>query len=88
MDGGKQVESIRRWESKNTLNSPLSQNYGSCLEFFIQNDLVYENSWTDYGNPREYSLCPSLGRFLLNCPNEIAEQLQKIKDAYYCELPF
>lgn len=83
-----QVESIKRWESKNVLDSPLSQNYGSCLEFFIQNNLVYESSWTDYGNPREYSLCPSLQDFLLNCPNEIAGKLQKIKEKYYCELPF
>ena len=40
------------------------------------------------GNPREYSLCPSLQEFLFNCPVEIAEKLQKIKDAYYCDLPF
>lgn len=86
--GEKQIESIKRWESKNMLNSPLSENYESCLGFFIHNNLIYESSWTGYGNPREYSLCSSLGRFLLNCPNEIAEQLQKIKDAYYCELPF
>lgn len=86
--GEKQIESIKRWESKNMLNSPLSENYESCLGFFIHNNLIYESSWTGYGNPREYSLCPSLERFLLNCPNEVAEQLQKIKDAYYCELPF
>lgn len=86
--GEKQVESIKRWENKNVLDSAPSQNYESCLEFFIQNNLVYETSWTSYVNPREYSLCPSLQDFLLDCPNEIAGKLQKIRDAYYCELPF
>ena len=52
-----------------------------CLEFLVQNNLVYESDWTSYGNPREYSLCPSLQEFLFNCPAEIAEKLQKIKDA-------
>lgn len=83
-----QVESIKQWEDKNTLDSSLSKSYGSCLEFLIQNNLVYESDWTSYGNPREYSLCPSLQEFLFNCPVEIAEKLQKIKDAYYCDLPF
>lgn len=83
-----QVESIKQWEDKNTLDSSLSKSYGSCLEFLVQNNLVYESDWTSYGNPREYSLCPSLQEFLLNCPVEIAEKLQKIKDAYYCDLPF
>lgn len=30
----RQVESIKQWESKYTLDSVLSSNYGSCLEFF------------------------------------------------------
>ena len=83
-----QVESIKQWEDKNTLDSSLSKSYGSCLEFLVQNNLVYESDWTSYGNPREYSLCPSLREFLFNCPAEIAEKLQKIKDAYYCDFPF
>lgn len=83
-----QVESIKQWEDKNTLDSSLSKSYGSCLEFFVQNNLVYESDWTSYGNPREYSLYPSLQEFLFNCPVEITEKLQKIKDAYYCNLPF
>lgn len=83
-----QVKSIEQWEGKNTLHSVLSSNYGSCLEFFVQNNLVYESSWTSYGNPREYSLCPSLREFLFNCPVEITGELQKVKDACYCDLPF
>lgn len=61
----KQIENIKDWEAKNTLSPSLSENYGSCLQFMIQNHLVYETSWTSYGNPREYSLCHSLQDFLL-----------------------
>ena len=59
-----EIENIRQWESKNTLDSTLSNNYGSCLEFFVQNELVYASSWTSYGNPREYTLFPSLQELL------------------------
>lgn len=83
-----QIEDIKQWESKNSLDSMLSNNYGKCLEVFIQNDLVYESNWTSYGNPKEYTLCPSLQKFLLTSPSEFAETLRKIKDAHYCEIPF
>ena len=83
-----EIENIRQWESKNTLDSTLSNNYGSCLEFFIQNELVYASSWTSYGNPREYTLFPSLQELLFNCPHKIMEELQKVKDAYHLDLPF
>ena len=66
-----EIKNIRQWESKNTLDSTLSSNYGSCLEFFIQNELVYASSWTSYGNPREYTLFPSLQELLFNCPHKI-----------------
>lgn len=83
-----QIESIKQWENKNTLDSVLSSNYGSCLGFFVQNDLVYASSWTSYGNTREYTLCPSLQEFLFSCPEEIVAELQKVKDAHYYDLPF
>ena len=83
-----EIKNIRQWESKNTLDSTLSSNYGSCLEFFIQNELVYASSWTSYGNPREYTLFPSLQNLLFNCSQEIMEELQKVKDAYHFDLPF
>lgn len=83
-----QIESIKQWEDKNSLDSALSNNYGSCLEFFVQNDFVYASSWTSYGNTREYSLCPSLQRFLFNCPTDLVEELQRIKDTHYSALPF
>ena len=83
-----EIENIRQWESKNTLDSTLSNNYGSCLEFFVQNELVYASSWTSYGNPREYTLFPSIQELLFNCPHKIMEELQKVKDAYHLDLPF
>ena len=83
-----QIESIKQWEDKNSLDSTLSSNYGSCLEFFVQNDFVYASSWTSHGNTRQYSMCSSLQNYLFNCPTEIVEELQKVKDAHYCDLPF
>lgn len=83
-----QIRNIQQWESKHSLDSTLSSNYGSTLQFLIQNNLVHESSWTSYGNPREYSLYPSIRNLLFNCPKEILEALQTIKDKYYQELPF
>lgn len=83
-----QIEDIKLWENKNQLDSELSSNYGSCLELFVQHDLVYESSWTSYGNPRQYSLCPSLQEFLFNCPKEVLEETQNVKQAHNFELPF
>ena len=48
-----QIESIKQWESKKTLDSVMSDNYGGCLELFKQHNFVYESSWTSYGNPRD-----------------------------------
>lgn len=83
-----QIKSIQHWESKNSLDSTLSSNYGSSLQFLIQNDLVYESSWTSNGNPREYSLYSSMRKLLFNCPKEILEELQKIKGEHCAEFPF
>lgn len=83
-----EIISIKQWEDINHLVSILSDNYGSCLQFFIQNDLVYESAWTSYGNPKEYTLCHSLQEFLYNCPVDIAERLQGIKDHYCTDFPF
>lgn len=82
-----EIENIRQWESKNTLDSTLSNNYGSCLEFFVQNELVYASSWTSYGNPRVYFIPFSTGA-PFNCPHKIMEELQKVKDAYHLDFPF
>lgn len=76
-----EIENIRQWESKNTLDSTLSNNYGSCLEFFVQNELVYASSWTSYGNPREYTLFPSLqellGQSQILCKRRNAVQIEQ-----------
>lgn len=77
-----QIESIKQWERNNMLDSVLSDNYEKCLGFFIKNDLVYESSWTSYGNPRGYTLCLSLQEFLINCPIEVDKELKKIKDMH------
>ena len=83
-----EIECIKKWESKNFLNSELSSNYGNCMEFFVQNDLVYESDWTSYGNPREYSLYPSLRELFFDSPEGLIDALQSIKNANYLELPF
>lgn len=83
-----QIKSIKQWESNNTLDPVLSDNYGSCLELFKQNNLVYESSWTSYGNPREYTLYSSLQNLLFNHSDEFAEELQRVKDEHHFDLPF
>ena len=83
-----EIASIMQWENKNSLKPVLSSNYGCCLEFFIQNKLVYESDWTSYGNPRTYSLYSSLCDLLFNCPTEIKEELQKVKQEYITIIPF
>ena len=83
-----QIKNIQQWESKQALDSTLSENYGSCLELFKQNDLVYESSWTSYGNPREYTLCTSLQNLLLNHFGEYVQELQQVIDKHHLDLPF
>ena len=83
-----QIKNIQQWESKQTLDSTLSENYGSCLELFKQNDFVYESSWTSYGNPREYTLCTSLQNLFLNHFGKYVQELQQAKDNHHLDLPF
>lgn len=83
-----QIKSIEQWERKHTLNPVLSANYGSCLELFRQKNLVYESSYTSYGNPREYTLYSSLQNLLFNHSSKFAPELQQVKDEHFCDLPF
>ena len=83
-----QLDSIKQWEIKNSLDDALSADYESCLNLFICNDLVYEIDWTSYGNPREYKLYPSLQNYLLNCPKEMTDQLQQIKEEHIIKVQF
>jgi len=81
-----QIEDIIEWERENALNSELSDNYSRCLEFFIRNSLVKESSWTSYGNPREYTLLPSLQELLFKHGELYAEDLKKVKETHRCSL--
>lgn len=82
-----QIEDIRRWEKKYNLWDTLSSNYQKCLNSFIINKFVYESDFTEYGNPREYTLYNSLIELFSN-NNEFIEELDSIKEKYYLDLPF
>lgn len=84
-----QIADIKQWEDKNSLQSYLSENYGSCLQFFIENKLVYASDFTSHGNAREYRLQKSLKNFLFNGKIPFAEDLVTVKEKYKGpELPF
>lgn len=83
-----QIEHIKSWESKHDLDCTLSSNYGSALDIFIEHNLVYESSWTSYGNPREYSLCASLKIYLFSQGFQYIDELLKAKQDHTDELPF
>ena len=74
-----QIKNIKVWESKQDLDSTLSANYGSCLNVFIEHKLVYESSWTSYGNPREHCLCASLKIYLFGQDLKYTDKLMKAK---------
>jgi hypothetical protein len=83
-----QIKDIKKWQSKCNLDSTLSDNYGSCLGVFIENDLVYVSSCTSYGNPREYTLCLSLRTYLLGQGFQYIDEIIKAKQDHTLELPF
>lgn len=83
-----QIKSISSWESKNSIINILSENYSSCLSYFIREDFVYPSSWTEYGNVRGYTLNNSLvSLFLENCA-QLLDELNRVKEDYYLDLPF
>ena len=82
-----QISDIKAWELEHTLEDTLSKNYGKCLAKFIDNNLVYESSWTSYGNPREYTLHRTI-KSLLASEFPYASDLEKVKEKYYFDLPF
>ena len=85
-----QIERIKKWEGKYSLLRSLSENYTQCINYFIDNKLVYESDWTSYGNAREYTLCPSLKEYLFYHFDEIYDDIIRVKKAIYLdlELPF
>lgn len=87
-----QIDDIKHWEDKCFLPCLLSENYLKCINFFIDNKLVYESDWTSYQNPREYTLHKSLKEYLF-CHSEeiqprISEFISKLQQSYASELPF
>ena len=76
-----QIASIKAWEVKNDLvmACPLSENYNSCLKLFIDNHLVYVSSLTSNGNPREYTLCTSIRKYLQGCDFSYSSEIEDIK---------
>ncbi len=84
----KQIENIEEWEIQNNLFPTLSEQYEYCLQFFIKNNFVYETSWTEFENPREYTLHSSLQKFLSECPQEYIEELHTTKKTYNFDIPF
>jgi len=83
-----QIADIKAWEAKNSLDPTLSDNYGKALGSFIQNRLVYESAWTSHGNAKEYSLCSSAKKWLLQNPPEMRDLLASVKKTHTFELPF
>lgn len=84
----KQIEHIKIWEGKNSIEIRLSENYGNCLSLLVQNHLVYDSDWTSYGNPREYTLCASLKNYLLSRQFPYTDELIAIKHKYLLEQSF
>lgn len=72
-----QIESIRMWERENRLWSKLSDNYKTCIEFFILNDFIYKSRCGD-----EYYLCPSLQELLFNNSTPYRAYLSKCKQLH------
>lgn len=83
-----EIDSIKEWEAKNSLDSVLSENYESCLCFFANNRFVFESAWTSYGNPKEYTLCKSLRELLLSGHFPFLDEIGVIKSNNIFELPF
>lgn len=77
-----EIDSIKKWESFNDLTADLSLNYDKCLNFFIDNELVYPCSWTSENNVREYALYPSIKKYLSNKPKELMEKIKKEKEEH------
>ena len=83
-----QIADIEQWENRNGMDAILSLAYGKCLEFFIDNNLVYASAWTSYDNPKEYTLYASLQNCLFAPSSEYSNLSKEIKEEYLYPLPF
>ena len=83
-----QITDIKEWQSNNILNDKLSNNYGSCLNKFVNNNLCYPSDYTSNGNPRAFTIHKSLVEYFENVDDFIKIELTNIKDKNTVELPF
>lgn len=83
-----QVNDIKSWESKHSLEELLSKDYSKCLNKFVENNFVFESSWTSYGNPREYTLHKSIKSYFFSKDFLYDNELEANKEKYHFELPF
>lgn len=83
-----QIKSIHQWESNNCLDGSLASTYSAHLNQFVENQFVYESDWTDHGNAREYTLCPSLKNLLLSADFPYVSELEAVMNAHKVTLPF
>lgn len=83
-----QIKGIQQWEDTFCLDDTLSSTYSACLNRFAENMLVYESAWTDHGNVKEYTLCPSVKSFLFDSNFPYWSEVEKIMEAHNNRLPF
>ena len=86
-----QLDSIIKWERKNSLDNFLADNYLKCLNVFIGNSLIYESKWTSYGNLLLYSIKKSLKTYLFRNATSnrlLMSKIKRIKNKHIDDLPF
>ena len=83
-----QIKHIQQWEDKYSLDDSLSSSYSRCLSLFADNRLIYESNWTDHGNVKEHTICPSLKNYLLDPSFPYMEEIESLMKAHYFQLPF
>ena len=83
-----EIQKIRAWESNNSLDSKLSNNYDTALRMVIFQGLVDVESTTSYGNPKEYKIKDIYVNQLLNLETKAKEILDNVVNNNKFELPF
>lgn len=83
-----QIKQIQHWEGMYFLDETLSSNYAACLNQFAENKLIYESAWTEHGNVKEHTLCPSLKNFLFDVNFPYSNELESVREAHNNSLPF
>lgn len=83
-----QIKLIRQWEEKFWLDETLSSCYSACLNLFAENRLIYESAWTDHGNVKEHTLCPSLKSILFDTNFPHWNELESVMEVHNNRLPF